>query len=101
MGWLQVRVLLRPQGRIAQLVEHSISVADLISGAHWSCRSPLYEGRDMSKFNKTTTRTAVSSPVQSEPAATNTTYEGAPGFSRDEKSELFLLAVSNMVGEST
>src|SRR4029079_6139069 len=29
------------------------------------------------------------------------TYEGGDGYLRDEKSELFLLAVSNMVGEDT
>jgi hypothetical protein len=29
------------------------------------------------------------------------TYEGGAGFSRDPKSELFLLAVTNMVGEAT
>lgn len=29
------------------------------------------------------------------------TYEGAPAYRRDAKGELFLLAVSNMVGETT
>jgi len=29
------------------------------------------------------------------------TFEGAPGFVREPKLELFLLAVSNMVGEDT
>lgn len=29
------------------------------------------------------------------------TFEGAPGFAREPKAELFLLAVSNMVGEDT
>jgi hypothetical protein len=29
------------------------------------------------------------------------TYEGAPGFTREPRAELFLLAVSNMVGEDT
>jgi hypothetical protein len=33
--------------------------------------------------------------------ADTVTYEGAPGFSRKAKSELFLLAVTNMVGEKT
>lgn len=55
----------------------------------------------MSKFNKTTTRTAVTSPIKTEPTPTGHTHEGAPGYTRDAKSELFLLAVSNMVGEST
>lgn len=39
----------------------------------------------MSKFNTTAGRT----------------HEGAPGYVRDAKGELFLLAVSNMVGEAT
>lgn len=33
--------------------------------------------------------------------ATGRTFEGAPGYARDQKSELFLLAVTNMVGEKT
>lgn len=55
----------------------------------------------MTKFNKTTSRTAVFSPVKSESTPTGRTHEGAPGYARDTKSELFLLAVSNMVGEDT
>ncbi|MEV0715657.1 TROVE domain-containing protein [Asanoa sp. NPDC050611] len=43
----------------------------------------------MSKFNATKTR------------AVGVTYEGAPGYARDRKTELFLLAVTNMVGEAT
>ncbi|MFC0532492.1 TROVE domain-containing protein [Phytohabitans kaempferiae] len=56
----------------------------------------------MSKFNKTSTRPAGgTSPVFTEAAPTGKTFEGAPGYARDAKSELFLLAVSNMVGEQT
>lgn len=55
----------------------------------------------MSKFNTTSTRPAVSSPVTSERTASGTTHEAGAGYERDAKSELFLLAVSNMVGEST
>lgn len=55
----------------------------------------------MAKFNTTRTRAAVSSPITTESTASGRTYEGAPGFARDTKSELFLLAVSNMVGEDT
>ncbi|GIF68848.1 hypothetical protein Ais01nite_68830 [Asanoa ishikariensis] len=56
----------------------------------------------MSKFNSTATRTATgSSPVTTATVSTGRTYEGAPGFARDQKSELFLLAVTNMVGEAT
>lgn len=55
----------------------------------------------MAKFNTAGTKTATSSPVTSEHTSSGTTYEGAPGFARDARSELFLLAVSNMVGEDT
>ncbi|WP_030913204.1 TROVE domain-containing protein [Streptosporangium amethystogenes] len=53
----------------------------------------------MSKFNRPSTRPATSSPVVSEPVPSGRTFEGAPGYVRDARSELFLLAVSNMVGE--
>jgi hypothetical protein len=54
----------------------------------------------MSKFNQAGTRTAVSSPIKTT-GVTGTTHEGAPGYGRDVKSELFLLSVANMVGEQT
>ncbi|MGE7438466.1 TROVE domain-containing protein [Kitasatospora sp. NPDC001175] len=54
----------------------------------------------MSRFNTRTTRPAVSSPIRTTGAATRT-YEGAAGHLRDERSELFLLAVSNTVGTDT
>jgi hypothetical protein len=41
------------------------------------------------------------SPVITQPVATGVTFEGAPGYARDLKSELFLLAVSNLTGEDT
>jgi len=55
----------------------------------------------MSKFNTANARASVSSPVQSERTASGATFEGGAGFARDAKSELFLLAVTNMVGEQT
>ncbi|GAA3440860.1 TROVE domain-containing protein [Planomonospora venezuelensis] len=59
----------------------------------------------MSKFNRilnpVTSRSAVSSPVTTERAPSGRTHEGAPGYVREAKGELFLLAVSNMVGEDT
>ncbi|MDA1359357.1 TROVE domain-containing protein [Glycomyces luteolus] len=55
----------------------------------------------MAKFNKATARPALESPVRSGADAKGRTYEGAPGYSRDTRSELFLLAVTNMVGEQT
>ncbi|GAA3942052.1 TROVE domain-containing protein [Actinomadura viridis] len=55
----------------------------------------------MAKFNRGTARPAVSSPVKTATAPTGRTHEGAPGHARDAKSELFLLAVANMVGENS
>ncbi|MCO6011433.1 TROVE domain-containing protein [Actinoallomurus purpureus] len=55
----------------------------------------------MSKFNQRGTRPAIFSPVRSETTPTGRTHEGAPGHARDAKSELFLLAIANMVGEDT
>jgi len=54
----------------------------------------------MSKFNRGDTRPAVSSPVASEAQPSARTFEGAPGYIRDAKSELFLLAVSHMGEDS-
>jgi hypothetical protein len=55
----------------------------------------------MSKFNHTGTRPAVASPIVAEAAPSGVTREGGAGYARDARSELFLLAVSNMVGEAT
>lgn len=54
----------------------------------------------MSKFN-TDVRPAAGSPITSEPTPSGTTFEGGDGYARDTKSELFLLAVTNMVSENT
>lgn len=52
----------------------------------------------MSKFNSASkTRTGIKSPVTSVSETVNA--KGALAYTRDEKSELFLLAVSNMVGQ--
>lgn len=55
----------------------------------------------MAKFNTSTAKPTVHSPITSETTPSGVTHEGAPGFARDPRSELFLLAVSNMVGEKT
>ncbi|WP_308207788.1 hypothetical protein [Actinomadura madurae] len=55
----------------------------------------------MGKFNRSGVRPAVTSAVKTDAAPTARTHEGAPGYARDAKSELFLLAVANMVGENT
>ncbi|WP_060904933.1 TROVE domain-containing protein [Streptomyces scabiei] len=52
----------------------------------------------MTRFNQRGTRPAVHSPVKSTGERT-VTHEGATGHLRDAKSELFLLAVSNFVGQ--
>jgi hypothetical protein len=54
----------------------------------------------MSKFNRAA-RTALASPVVTGARASGHTYEGAPGYARDLRSELFLLAISNFSGEDT
>lgn len=53
----------------------------------------------MAKFNVAAARPAGLGPVTSAGPAVN--HEGAVGAARDAKSELFLLAVANMVGEPT
>lgn len=56
----------------------------------------------MSKFNRTATRPATGTgPIVTEQTPTGRTHEGAAGYARDAKSELFLLAVANMVSEDT
>ncbi|WP_341719836.1 TROVE domain-containing protein [Micromonospora sp. FIMYZ51] len=55
----------------------------------------------MAKFNTATARPSGTSPIVGENTPTGLTHEGAPGFARDARSELFLLAVANMVGEKT
>jgi TROVE domain-containing protein len=55
----------------------------------------------VAKFNRPGRWAAVTSAIKSERKASGRTYEGAPGYARDDKSELFLLAVTNMVGEDT
>lgn len=54
----------------------------------------------MSKFNSKSIKAPGSkSPMTT--TGTTTTYEGGAAFTRDTKSELYLLAVTNMVGESS
>jgi hypothetical protein len=55
----------------------------------------------VSKFNRTKAKPAPRSPVATAAQPTGRTYEGAPGYQRDPRSELFVLAVANMVGEDT
>lgn len=52
----------------------------------------------MAKFNKTV-KTGVTSPVKSTKVALNADFK--LGYEREKKSELFLLAVSNFVGQDT
>ncbi|QDQ15346.1 TROVE domain-containing protein [Streptomyces spectabilis] len=52
----------------------------------------------MGKFTSRTT-TAPTSPVTT--TGTTTTFEGGAGYTRDAKSDLFIFAATNMVGEDT
>ncbi|MET8851375.1 TROVE domain-containing protein [Amycolatopsis sp. NPDC004625] len=54
----------------------------------------------MSKFN-TARAPAATSPVRGEATPSTVTHEGGAGYLRDPKSALFLLAVTNLVGEHT
>ncbi|WP_034091178.1 TROVE domain-containing protein [Streptacidiphilus albus] len=54
----------------------------------------------MSRFNTRTAAPAGTSPVTST-GQTTATFEGGAGFLRDARSELFLLAVANLVGQDT
>lgn len=55
----------------------------------------------MAKFNKVArVARGTAGPVRTTGAVT-TTFEGGPAWSRNAKSDLFLLAVTNMVGEDT
>src|SRR6478735_4865121 len=55
----------------------------------------------MGKFNKMRVKVAALSPIVTGRVPAGRTHEGAPGYARDAKGELFLLAVSNMSGEDT
>lgn len=55
----------------------------------------------MSKFNTFRRRLTARGPIRTSARPTGWTHEGARGYGRDAKSELFLLAVTNMVGEDT
>lgn len=54
----------------------------------------------MSKFN-TARAPAATSPVRGEATPSTVTHQGGAGYARDTKSALFLLAVTNLVGEHT
>jgi hypothetical protein len=56
----------------------------------------------MTKFNTSTARlVAGRGPITAETSPSGRTYEGGPGYAHDARSELFLLAVSDFVGENT
>jgi hypothetical protein len=57
-------------------------------------------GFAVSKFNGTKTRPVGVGPIKTK-AKTIRNHEGAAGFDRDARSELFLLAVGNFVGEDS
>ena len=55
----------------------------------------------MSKFNVRAVTARGRGFISGEELPSVRTHEGAPAYVRDAKSELFLLAVTNMVGEDT
>ena len=54
----------------------------------------------MTRFNSRGSRPSARGPVQTTPERT-VTHEGAPAFVRDARSDLFLLGMTNMVGQDT
>lgn len=62
---------------------------------------PSERKRDMARYNTKGARTATPSAIKSEATPSGLTHEGGPGYARDTKSELFLLAVTNFVGQDT
>lgn len=50
----------------------------------------------MSRYNTASAKVQPRSPVASEAVPSGLTHEGAPGYARDTKSELFLLAAAHM-----
>src|SRR5690348_502258 len=72
-----------------------------VLGHHISPSTSSKGGTTMSKFNiRSALRTGVSA-VRSTERPTGFTFEGAPGYARDPKSELFLLAITSFVAEDT
>lgn len=55
----------------------------------------------MTKFNRASTRTATTSPVTSARKRNLSTHEGAPGFKRDARGELFMLGAGRFFGEKS
>lgn len=55
----------------------------------------------MAKFNTATARPVGRGPIATELVSSSRSHQGGDGYARDARSELFLLAVSNMVGEDT
>lgn len=55
----------------------------------------------MSTYNRAGARRTPASPVKTETQPSGRTALGAPGYARDLKSELFLLAATNLPGEKT
>jgi hypothetical protein len=54
----------------------------------------------MTRFNKPNSRTATMSPVVAEKLLGLTTHEGAQGFKRDPRGELFMLGAGRFFGEA-
>lgn len=55
----------------------------------------------MTKFNHARARTATTSPVTSARKRDLTTHEGAPGYKRDARGELFMLGAGRFFGEKS
>lgn len=56
---------------------------------------------DAAEARAATVRSRATSPVTTSRVPDTQTFEGAPAYSRNAKSDLFILGVNNMVGEDT
>jgi hypothetical protein len=94
IGMSRVRVPVRSLLRVAQLAERLVS-----EFAYFSPSLPSRKAHIMSRFNAPV-RTGVQSPISTILTETPVrTAQGGKGYLRDTRSELFVLAVSNMVSE--
>lgn len=57
--------------------------------------------KEMAKFNRITPRSPATGPMRTEVTPSTKTHEGATGYQRDARSELFLRATCNFAGEDS
>lgn len=81
------------------MAEQYVHVRRLVIGHYWPLQ-PGSTGATVTKYNTGTVRAPAGSPVTSTVTPAGRTCEGGPGYARDARSELYLLAVSALAGET-